>query len=216
MVTTNPNKLVILNQTSTTPIYQVQSSIDLSTTPKFIYSIEDSNYQVIGFTDGTLSVVNLKSDGSPNIVQTVNTGFSTLGAGYGRFSRFAVCDGGATGKVRVYYWNYTTSRLNGDLAADTLSTGETVPCTALAFTGDEAFIAVGYQNGHIREFERKTSSNNTYTLSSAVVSTDGVATTALRYNSFGNILVSCTAESSVFINWKGTGTWTNQLDEAKP
>lgn len=124
-----------------------------------------SQHPVLGFANGSVVVLARNTTtGQYYPSQTLASGFTSVAASDAGESRYVICDS-ATGKVRVYYWNYTTSTLNGDLAADSLTTTTIAGagCTALDLVPDERFIVLGYSNGEVYLLKRD-GINNTYTI----------------------------------------------------
>jgi len=106
--------------------------------------------------------------------------------------------------VRVYYWNYTTGTLNGDLADDNLQTASTVGCTALDLSPDERFAVVGYSNGAVYSLIRN-AANNTYT-NYLSTTTNANSVTDLRVFDDDYVLVCRSSGAAGLITVDAAGT----------
>lgn len=192
VLTTSSNNIAFLNKTTSGGRFSIaQNNASATSQPTTVSYVGLSQNPVVGFLNGTVMVLTKNStSGQYYTSQTLATGFTSVGASDAESTRYVICDG-SSNRVRVYYWNYTTSTLNGDLAADSFTTGAaaTAGCTALDLTTNERFIIFGYNSGGIFSFLR-TTSNNTYTsLASLTSNTDSV--TDVRVFG-GNYAVICT------------------------
>lgn len=168
---------------------------------------------MVGLVNGTLAVFKLNTTSNLwELRQSINTTFTSIGGLDASETRVAACDGGTTGRVQVYYWNYTTEMLDGGLAADALLSGQTVACSALTMDAQSRKIAVGYSNGAIRRFDMQLGSNNTYAATPVVVSGTTGAVRSLMYTMDGFYLFGCRANNIGYV-YSGTANTETTLGQ---
>lgn len=137
VLTTSSNNILFLGSNLTSGRYYINQTVSTGTPqPMTVSYVGLGEAPVVGFNNGTIMVFNLISTGTWNATQSINSGFTSVAASDARNTRYVACDGGATGKVVVYYWNYTTSQLEASLLANNLTTTATVGCSALTLSDD--------------------------------------------------------------------------------
>lgn len=132
--TSGPDTIVFLNRTGGTGNFAVAQTITTTSTPQTISWVGFSQTPIVGFANGTVTVFKLNTTTMQwyPAQSVVPTGFTSIAKSVAGLTRYVVCDGGTSGKVQVYYWNYTTQTIDGGNPADSLSTASGLTCSGLS------------------------------------------------------------------------------------